>query len=43
MKSWDFLETASCATDLVDMNVQLRGYERAPNEPAAVQHQRRAT
>src|SRR5207244_6377088 len=21
MKSWDFLETASCATDLVDMNV----------------------
>src|SRR6266853_1321573 len=34
MKSWDFLETSSCATDLVDMNVQKHGYIRAPNEPA---------
>jgi len=35
MKSWDFLETGSCAaTDLVDMNVQKHGYERATNEPA---------
>ena len=34
MKSWGFLETASCATDLVNMNVQQRGYERAPSEPA---------
>jgi NitT/TauT family transport system substrate-binding protein len=35
MKSWGFLETSSCATDLVNMNVQRGGYERAPNEPAA--------
>ncbi len=34
MKSWDFLETASRATDLVDTNVQKQGYERAPDEPA---------
>ena len=34
MKSWGFLETASCATDLVNMNVQKHGYDRAPNEPA---------
>jgi NitT/TauT family transport system substrate-binding protein len=37
MKSWDFLETASCATDLVDMNVQQKGYQRAPHEPAPLQ------
>jgi len=37
MKSWDFLETASCATDLVDMNVQQKGYQRAPHEPAPMQ------
>ena len=37
MKSWDFLETASCATDLVDMNVQQHGYVRASHEPAPVQ------
>jgi len=36
MKSWDFLESAPCPTDLVDMNVQQKGYERAPNEPAPV-------
>ena len=35
MKSWGFLETASAATDLVDMNVQRHGYEPAPNEPAS--------
>jgi NitT/TauT family transport system substrate-binding protein len=34
MKSWGFLETASCATDLVNMNVQRHGYERSSNEPA---------
>jgi len=34
MKSWDFLETASRATDLIDTNVQKQGYERAPDEPA---------
>ena len=28
MKSWGFLETASCPTDLVNMNVQQHGYER---------------
>src|SRR5215475_13990409 len=37
MKKWDFLETASCATDLVDMNVQKHGYDRAPHEPAPLQ------
>src|SRR6266700_2277430 len=37
MKSWDFLETSSCATELVDMNVQKHGYEKAPHEPAALQ------
>jgi NitT/TauT family transport system substrate-binding protein len=37
MKSWDFLETASCPTDLVDTNVQKHGYIRAPNEPAPLQ------
>jgi hypothetical protein len=35
MKSWGFLETASCPTDLINMNVQRKGYERSPNEPAA--------
>jgi len=29
MKSWGFLETASCATDLVNINVQRHGYEPA--------------
>lgn len=38
MKSWGFLETSSCATDLVDMNVQRHGYERVPNEPASTTH-----
>ena len=33
MKSWGFLENVSCATELVDMNVQKHGYERAPTEP----------
>jgi hypothetical protein len=37
MKSWDFLETASCPTDLVNMNVQTHGYARAANEPAPAQ------
>ena len=36
MKSWDFLDTVGCATELVDMNVQTHGYERAPHEPAPV-------
>ena len=34
MKSWGFLDTVGCATELVDMNVQTHGYERAPHEPA---------
>ena len=33
MKSWDFLETSSCAADLVNAQVQQRGYDRLPNEP----------
>jgi ABC-type nitrate/sulfonate/bicarbonate transport system substrate-binding protein len=37
MKSWDFLETGCEATDLVNMNVQKHGYERAPHEPADLQ------
>jgi hypothetical protein len=37
MKSWGFLETASCATDLINMDVQQHGYVRAPHETAAVQ------
>jgi hypothetical protein len=36
MKSWGFLDNVSCATELVDMNVQAHGYERAPHEPAPV-------
>jgi NitT/TauT family transport system substrate-binding protein len=36
MKSWAFLDKLSCATELVDMNVQTHGYERAPHEPAPV-------
>jgi len=36
MKSWGFLDTVGCATELVDMNVQTHGYERAPHEPAPV-------
>jgi NitT/TauT family transport system substrate-binding protein len=36
MKSWGFLDNVSCATELVDMNVQAHGYERAPQEPAPV-------
>ena len=38
MKSWGFLETSPCATDLVNMNVQQHGNQRAPNEPAAAAH-----
>jgi hypothetical protein len=34
MKSWGFLETGACATELVNMDVQKRGYERGANEPA---------
>jgi hypothetical protein len=34
MKSWGFLETGVCSTELVNMNVQQKGYERAANEPA---------
>jgi NitT/TauT family transport system substrate-binding protein len=37
MKSWDFLETASCPTGLVNMDVQQRGYVKAPHEEVAVQ------
>ena len=33
MKSWDFLESASTAADLVNAEVQQRGYDRLPNEP----------
>ena len=35
-KSWNFLETGGEATDLVNMNVQNHGYERAPHESAAL-------
>ena len=36
MKSWDFLETEPPApTELVNMNVQQRGYEKAPHELVA--------
>jgi len=38
MKSWGFLETSPCATDLVNMNVQTVGNERPANEPAAAAH-----
>jgi hypothetical protein len=34
MKSWDFLERASCASDLVDIDIQKDGHQRASNEPA---------
>jgi NitT/TauT family transport system substrate-binding protein len=37
MKSWGFLETSPCATELVNMDVQQRGYEKAPYEQVAVQ------
>jgi NitT/TauT family transport system substrate-binding protein len=36
MKSWGFLDSVSCATELVDMNVQAHSYERTPHEPAPV-------
>jgi ABC-type nitrate/sulfonate/bicarbonate transport system substrate-binding protein len=35
MKSWDFLETSPCATELVNMDVQQRGYQKAPHELVA--------
>jgi hypothetical protein len=35
MKSWDFLENASCATDLVNAEVQQRGYQKLPQEERA--------
>jgi NitT/TauT family transport system substrate-binding protein len=34
MKSWGFLDNVSCASELVDMNVQTHGYERASHELA---------
>jgi ABC-type nitrate/sulfonate/bicarbonate transport system substrate-binding protein len=34
MKSWGFLETATCPTDLVNIDVQTQGYTRAADEPA---------
>jgi len=34
MKSWDFLETASCASDLVDVDIQKDAHLRGSNEPA---------
>ena len=34
MKSWDFLETANCAGDLVDVDIQKDAHLRASNEPA---------
>jgi NitT/TauT family transport system substrate-binding protein len=37
MKSWDFLETGPAALELVNMNVQKHGYERASHEPAPIQ------
>jgi len=40
-EEWDFLETASCATDLVDMNVQKHGYnglQRARPAAIALRH-----
>jgi NitT/TauT family transport system substrate-binding protein len=37
MKSWDFLESGCAADELVDMNVQKHGYQKAPHEQAAVQ------
>jgi NitT/TauT family transport system substrate-binding protein len=36
MKSWGFLDNVSCASELVNMNVQTHGYERAAHEPVAV-------
>jgi NitT/TauT family transport system substrate-binding protein len=33
MKSWDFLETADTAADLINADVQRRGYERSSTEP----------
>jgi NitT/TauT family transport system substrate-binding protein len=35
MKSWDFLENASSAADLVNAEVQQRGYQRLPQELGA--------
>ena len=37
MKSWGFLENVCGANELVDMNVQERGYEKAPHERVALQ------
>jgi len=37
MKSWGFLETSPCATELVNMDMQQRGYIKASHEEAAVQ------
>lgn len=34
MKSWDFLETGCAADELINMNVQQHGYEKAPHELA---------
>ena len=34
MKSWGFLDNVGCASELVNMNVQTHGYERAPHELA---------
>jgi NitT/TauT family transport system substrate-binding protein len=34
MKSWGFLDNVSCASELINMNVQTHGYERAAHEPA---------
>jgi hypothetical protein len=36
MKSWGFLEDVCEAKELVNMNVQQGGYERAPHQHAAV-------
>jgi ABC-type nitrate/sulfonate/bicarbonate transport system substrate-binding protein len=35
MKSWDFLESGCAADELVNMNVQKHGYEKAEHEHAA--------
>jgi hypothetical protein len=34
MKSWDLLETASCASHLVNIDIQKDAHKRASNEPA---------
>ncbi|HEY7301686.1 MAG TPA: hypothetical protein VH684_27675 [Xanthobacteraceae bacterium] len=36
MKSWGFLDNVSCASELVNMNVQTHGYERAADELESV-------